>query len=158
MRGYNKEIMQRVINLAAENARSGAGGPFAAAIVKKGEVISIECNMVVNHLDPTAHAEVQAIRSACRLLRSFELKDCDLYTNCEPCPMCFGAIYWAKIKRVYYSSTKQDASNAGFDDALIYNQIDVDPKNRLIPFIKHRVPNTGAEWIAWDEVEDKAEY
>lgn len=158
MRGYNKEIMQRVINLAAENARSSAGGPFAAAVVKKGEIISIECNTVANHLDPTAHAEVQAIRSACRLLRSFELQDCELYTSCEPCPMCFGAIYWAKIKKVYYSSTKENAKEAGFGDSLIYDQIGVEAKKRLIPFVKHREPNSGVEWIAWSEASNKVEY
>src|SRR6202050_5390143 len=113
-------FMARAIELSVENVRSGRGGPFGAVIVQDGSVVSEGANLVTSSNDPTAHAEVIAIREACRKLGIFELKDCELYTSCEPCPMCLGAIYWARPARVYFAGTAADASKAGFDDAYIY--------------------------------------
>src|SRR5689334_16012360 len=115
--------MQRAIELSLENVRSGAGGPFAALVVRNGSVVATGTNQVTAAQDPTAHAEVVAIRSACQALHNFQLSDCELYTTCEPCPMCMGAIYWARLARVYYANTRDDAARIGFDDTLIYNQL-----------------------------------
>ena len=119
----NEAIMNAVINQAVENVRNG-GGPFAAAIIKDGKIISSCGNSVTKTNDPTAHAEVNAIREACRILKTFELKGCELYTSCEPCPMCLGAIYWSRLDRVYFAADRLDAAEAGFDDRLIYDEIE----------------------------------
>src|SRR4029077_18739341 len=116
------EFMRRAIALALENIRAG-GGPFASVIAKDGRIIAEGANRVTATNDPTAHAEVVAIREACRALKSFQLDDCDLYTTCEPCPMCLGAIYWARPTRVFYACTDADAASAGFDDAFIYEEL-----------------------------------
>src|SRR5713226_3248893 len=117
------DFMQRAIALALENVRSGNGGPFAALIVKENRVIAEGTNRVTSTNDPTAHAEIVAIREACRVLADFQLTGCDLYTTCEPCPMCLGAIYWARTARVFYACLAADAAAAGFDDALIYEEL-----------------------------------
>jgi guanine deaminase len=117
------EYLRRAIGLACENVRSGRGGPFGAVIVRGGEVVAEGVNLVTSSLDPTAHAEVCAIRAACRKLGSFELRGCAIYSSCEPCPMCLGAIYWARLDALYYAATREDAAAAGFDDSLIYNEI-----------------------------------
>jgi len=116
-------FMARAIRLSIENVRSGKGGPFGAIVVKGADIVAEGVNSVSETSDPTAHAEVVAIREACRKLHSFELKGCEIYTSCEPCPMCLGAIYWARPDRVYFGSTAADAAGSGFDDSLIYREI-----------------------------------
>lgn len=118
-----EELMRMAIALAIENVRSGRGGPFAAVVAKDGMVIGRGVNLVTATNDPTAHAEMAAIRAACQALGSFHLADCELYTTCEPCPMCLGAIYWARLERYYYGNTRTDAAKIGFDDARIYQEL-----------------------------------
>lgn len=132
--------MARAIELAIENVRSGRGGPFAAMIVKDGCIVSTGTNQVTSRNDPTAHAEIVAIRAACAALGSFQLDGCDIYTTCEPCPMCFGAIYWARPARVFFGATARDAADAGFDDAFIYQQLGADLAERKIPFAARKIP------------------
>ena len=153
----DKLFINQAIDLATENVRNG-GGPFGAVIVKDGEVIATGVNRVTSNADPTAHAEVQAIRSACAKLGHFELKGCVLYTSCEPCPMCLGAIYWARLDRVVYAGTQTDAAEAGFDDSFIYKEIDLPMSSRSIPFrwdgdIKRLEP-----FDEWRLKSDKVEY
>ena len=116
-------FMERALALSLENVRSGRGGPFAAVVVKDGKIIAEAVNCVTTTNDPTAHAEMMAIRQACQKLQSFELPDCEIYSSCEPCPMCLGAIYWARPARVYFANSAADAAQAGFDDAFIYEEI-----------------------------------
>jgi guanine deaminase len=130
----NNAFMQDAIQRAVESVRSGRGGPFGAVVVKDGRVISTGINLVTSTNDPTAHAEVTAIREACRLLGTFQLSGCELYTSCEPCPMCLGAIYWARPDRVYFAATARDASEAGFDDSFIYEELKHAHRERKIPF------------------------
>ena len=142
--------MYAAISLAFEGMKKHGGGPFGAVVVKAGKIIGKGHNSVTATQDPTAHAEIMAIREACKTLDHFQLNDCDLYTTCEPCPMCLGAIYWARPDRVYYACTKEDAADAGFDDAFVYQEIDLIPESRQIPFIS--VDNQEAlklfqEWI-----------
>lgn len=153
----DKLFINQAIDLATENVRNG-GGPFGAVIVKDGEVIATGVNRVTSNADPTAHAEVQAIRSACAKLGHFELKGCVLYTSCEPCPMCLGAIYWARLDRVVYAGTQTDAAEAGFDDSFIYKEIALPMSSRSIPFrcdddIKRLEP-----FDEWRLKSDKVEY
>ena len=126
-------FMQEAIRLAAENNKTGNGGPFGAVIVKNGKIIARGHNEVTSSNDPTAHAEIVAIRNACASLSSFQLDGCEIYSSCEPCPMCLGAIYWARPAKIYFAATRADAADAGFDDSLIYQEIALDPKQRLIP-------------------------
>src|SRR6202046_179086 len=128
-------FMARALALSLENVRSGRGGPFGAVIVRGGKIIAEGVNSVTATNDPTAHAEMVAIREACRKLGSFELTGCEIYTSCEPCPMCLGAIYWARPDRVYFGSTAEDAANAGFDDSFIYREISQLHAQRKIPMI-----------------------
>src|SRR5467141_4730286 len=127
------DFMRRAIALGLENVRTGRGGPFAALVVKDGSVVAEGANRVTTTNDPTAHAEVVAIREACRRLGDFQLRGCDLYTTCEPCPMCLGAIYWARTARTFYAATAADAAQAGFDDAFIYDELKIAPAGRRIP-------------------------
>src|SRR6267378_8170351 len=127
------DFMRCAIALALENVHSGSGGPFAAVIAKEGRIIAEGANRVTRTNDPTAHAEVVAIREACRVLADFQLRGCDLYTTCEPCPMCLGAIYWARPARTFYAATAADAAAAGFDDAFIYDEMKIAPATRRIP-------------------------
>jgi len=113
-------FMRRALALAEENVRSGRGGPFGSVIVRNGEIVGEGSNQVTSLHDPTAHAEISAIRNACQALRSFSVAGCEIYTNCEPCPMCLAAIYWARLDRVYYANTRDDAAGIGFDDAFFY--------------------------------------
>ena len=129
----SETFMQRAIALALANVNSGSGGPFAALLVKDDRVIAEGTNRVTATNDPTAHAEIVAIREACRCLGQFQLTDCDLYSTCEPCPMCFGAIYWARPARIFYAATAADASSAGFDDAFIYDELRQPANARRIP-------------------------
>jgi tRNA(Arg) A34 adenosine deaminase TadA len=132
--GMDNSFMQEAIRLAVENVRSGRGGPFGAIVVKEGRVIAAGTNSVTSANDPTAHAEVNAIREACRALGAFQLTGCEIYTSCEPCPMCLGAIYWARPDRVYFAATASDAAKAGFDDSFIYEELKRPHNERKIPF------------------------
>jgi guanine deaminase len=119
----NKKFMERAVELSIQNVKENHGGPFAAVVVKDGKIVAEGVNTVTATNDPTAHAEVVAIREACRALGAYELSGCDIYTSCEPCPMCVGAIYWARPARVYYANTAADAAEAGFNDAYIYREL-----------------------------------
>ena len=150
--------MARAIELALANVRSGRGGPFAAIVVKDGRIAAEGVNLVASSNDPTAHAEVIAIRAACHALGSFQLGGCEIYTTCEPCPMCLGAIYWARLDRVYYGCCAQDAAAAGFDDAFIYRQLALDPALRKPPFVPLMREEALACFRAWREKPDRINY
>jgi tRNA(Arg) A34 adenosine deaminase TadA len=150
--------MARAIELALENIRSGLGGPFAALIVKDGRIVAEGTNRVTSSNDPTAHAEVVAIRAACVALGSFQLEGCDLYTTCEPCPMCLGAIYWARPARVYFGCTAADASAAGFDDAFIYEQLALPLEERTIPFLEMMRDESLVCFREWSTKADRIDY
>lgn len=129
----NDEFMKRAITLSEQNVSSLKGGPFGAVVVLNDEVIGEGTNLVTCTNDPTAHAEIVAIRAACKKLNNFDLSGASIYTSCEPCPMCLSAIYWARIEKIYYANTRSDAARIQFDDDLIYNEIPKDPRNRKIP-------------------------
>src|SRR3989475_9922677 len=152
------EFMRRAIALALENVRSGNGGPFAAVIVKEDRIIAKGTNRVTLTNDPTAHAEVVAIREACRVLRDFQLAGCDPYTTCEPCPMCLGAIYWARPARIFYAATASDAAGAGFDDAFIYDELKIALAGRRIPMTQLFRDDALAIFSAWKQQENKTPY
>lgn len=153
-----ERFLKEAIELARANVESGKGGPFAALIVRNGEVIAAAGNSVTSTNDPTAHAEVNAIREACSRLGTFQLDDCEIYSSCEPCPMCLGAIYWARLKKVYYAATKEEASEAGFDDGFIYREIEKSPNHRSIPFVHVPVDHAGMPFRVWHETETKISY
>lgn len=152
-----KEFLSRAIELASENVDLG-GGPFGAVIVRNGEVIAEAANRVTLDNDPTAHAEVEAIRKAGLAIGNFDLSDCEIYASCEPCPMCLGAIYWARIQAVYYASDRNEAEQAGFDDSLIYDELAKLPEQRTITM--ERIKEQGAEALfrKWKEKTDKTAY
>ncbi len=154
---YDEKFMHEAINLSIENIDKG-GGPFGAVIVKDGKVVATGANGVTLNNDPTAHAEVTAIRNACQKLNTFDLSGCEIYSSCEPCPMCLSAIYWARIDILYYGNTKQDAADIGFDDSFIYEELDLKPDERRL--ISRHV--LGKEAIKafqkWEEKSDKIEY
>lgn len=129
----NQEFMKMAIEFAEYNITNGLGGPFGAVIVKDGVLIAGSANKVIPENDPTAHAEMAAIRLACKKLNTYNLSGCEIYTSCEPCPMCLGAIYWARIDKIYYANTKVDAAEIGFDDYFIYEEMNCDMPNRKIP-------------------------
>lgn len=129
----NKEFMRKAIELSVENVKNG-GGPFGAVIVKGDEIVATGVNRVTAHNDPTAHAEVSAIREACRRLGTFDLSGCEIYTSCEPCPMCLGAIYWAHLDKIYYGNNKDDAADIGFDDSFIYEELALPVKTARKPW------------------------
>ena len=151
-------FMARAIALAVQNVRSGRGGPFGAVVVKNGKIVAEGANQVTSANDPSAHAEIVAIRKACRKLGSFELRGCQIYTSCEPCPMCLGAIYWARPSRVYYASTKRDAERAGFDDSLIYREIKRPLSRRRLPMTPLMRREALAAFAAWSVAVGKVEY
>jgi len=157
-RNVKKHFMARAIALSIDNVRSGGGGPFGAVIVRNGRIIAEAANCVTLINDPTAHAEVTAIRKACRKLHKFELKDCEIYTSCEPCPMCVGAIYWARLRRVYYAGTASDAAKAGFDDQFIYREIARKPDRRKISMVRLMHKDALAGFRAWKESGEKVLY
>jgi guanine deaminase len=150
-------FMARAIQLSIENVHSG-GGPFGAVIVRDGSIIAEGTNQVASSLDPTAHAEVVAIREACRKLGAFRLQNCEIYTSCEPCPMCLGAIHWAHLSRVYFAAGAGDASKAGFDDSLIYQEITQPYSRRRIPMIQLMREDALAAFRAWEEKPNKIAY
>jgi guanine deaminase len=151
-------FMARALALSLENVRSGQGGPFGAVIVKEDQIIAEGMNCVTTMNDPTAHAEMVAIRAACRKLGSFELPDCEIYSSCEPCPMCLGAIYWARPARVYFANSASDAAEAGFDDAFIYQELGVPHAERKIPMLRLKHDNALDAFRAWREQSDKIRY
>ena len=143
--------MQRAIDLAVENVRLQQGGPFGAVIVKDGHIIAEGTNLVTTTNDPTAHAEVITIRRACTALNSFQLDGCDLYTSCEPCPMCLGAIYWARPAQIFFSGTHKDAAEFGFDDSFIYQQTRLPVEQRHIPMKQLLAEEALAAFLEWRE-------
>ena len=151
-------FMDRAIQLSLENVRSGRGGPFGCVVVKQGNVVSEGVNQVTATNDPTAHAEVLAIRQACQKLRCFELSGCELYTSCEPCPMCLGAIYWARISKVYFGNRAADAAKIGFDDSAIYAEIKQPHAEREIPMIQMMHREALAAFRAWEAHPGKIVY
>ena len=154
--------MNRFMQMAIEEARlgitNGHGGPFGAVIVKNGEIVATGWNNVTSSNDPTAHAEVTAIRNACKKLNTFDLSGCELYTSCEPCPMCLSAIYWARIEKIYYANTRKDAADINFDDDFIYNEIPLDIKDRKIPMIQIGREEAIKVFEDWAKKVDKTEY
>lgn len=151
-------FMFEAIELSIRNVKEGKGGPFAAIVVKDGRVISRGTNLVTSTSDPTAHAEIVAIREACKVLKSFQLVGCELYTSCEPCPMCMGAIYWARPARVYFGSTRKDAAKIGFDDSFIYNELTKSISRRKIPLIQCMREEALAAFREWQQKDDKISY
>ena len=150
--------MARAIQLAIENVRSNSGGPFGAVVVKDGAIIAEGTNRVTATNDPTAHAEVVAIREACVRLSLFELRGCEVFTSCEPCPMCLGAIYWARPLRVYFGSTAADAARIGFDDSLIYSEIQQPHSERKIPMVQIMGAEALEAFRAWLDQPDRRPY
>lgn len=153
----DKKYMQRAIELAEESVKRG-GGPFGAVIVRNGELVAEGSNCVTIDNDPTAHAEVSAIRNACKSLNTFDLSGCEVYTSCEPCPMCLSAIYWARAERIYYGCSKEDAKEIGFDDSFIYEQIELKPEERSIPSQQVLHSEALSAFRMWDDKEDKTRY
>lgn len=150
--------LERCIQLAKAQANSGQGGPFAALVVKNGEVIAEGCNQVTSTNDPSAHAEVVAIRAACQKLDSYQLDGCEIYSSCEPCPMCLGAIFWARPTAVYFAATRMQAAAAGFDDEFIYEQIKLVGAERQIPFLHHPVASSNDPFEYWQQCSHKLDY
>ncbi len=149
--------MREAVRLSVENVKNG-GGPFGALIVKDGELVATGVNRVTDSCDPTAHAEVNAIRSACKKLHTFNLEGCELYTSCEPCPMCLGAIYWAHLDKVYYGNTKDDAKKIGFDDSFIYDELAVPRAERCLKTEALLRDEAIEAFRLWMNTEDKTEY
>ena len=153
----DKTFMREAIRLADESVKNG-GGPFGAVIVKDGEIVAGSANSVTIDNDPTAHAEVNTIRQACRKLGTFDLSDCVIYSSCFPCPMCLGAIYWARIKRIYYGNTKKDAADIDFADDFIYKELELHKENRSVPLISLLRDEAIKTFMAWKQKEDRVEY
>ena len=151
-------FMREAIRLSEDKMRQGYGGPFGAVVVRNGEIVARGFNNVLISKDPTAHAEVDAIRKASEALDTFDLSDCELYTSCEPCPMCLGAIYWARFRKVYYGNTRQDAANIGFDDALIYEEIGKPLAERKIPMQQLLPGEARKVFEAWEQNADRKNY
>ena len=151
------ELMQRAIELSVQNVQQG-GGPFGAVIARHGEVLAEGVNRVTANHDPTAHAEVQASREAARRLGTFDLTGCDIYASCEPCPMCLGAIYWARLDHLYYAATQHDAAGAGFDDAFIYHELALDPKERSLSTQQLLHGEALQAFDDWRDKEDRTDY
>ena len=152
-----EELMRRAIELSENSVRNG-GGPFGAVIAKDGEIIAEGSNKVTINNDPTAHAEVRAIRNACKILNTFELANCVIYTSCEPCPMCLGAIYWARLSKIFYANDRKDAAEIGFDDDFIYEEIAIEPQYRKKPseiLLRNEAINAFRMWTLKD---DKTKY
>lgn len=158
MTEQDKEFMRRAIELAQNGIDADAGGPFGAVVVRDGAIVGEGCNRVTSSNDPTAHAEIVAIREACRNLNSFQLDGCTLYTSCEPCPMCLGAIYWARPARFFYACTRADAAHVGFDDDFIYEEIVLPLERRSIPTINFLREEGLKVFENWANKTDKTEY
>lgn len=152
-----KRFMLQAIKASLTNVDKG-GGPFGAVIVKDGEVVAVGTNRVTCNNDPIAHAEVSAIRKACKKLKTFDLSGCEIYTSCEPCPMCLGAIYWARIDKIYYGNTKEDAANIGFDDSFIYQELSLRKEDRKVKMLQYLPEEAIKTFVRWSEKDDKVEY
>ena len=153
-----QDLMREAIRLAEEGMQAGRGGPFGCVVVRHGEIVGRGNNCVTSTNDPTAHAEVTAIREACSRLGTFQLSDCELYASCEPCPMCLAAIYWARIPVVYYANTRADAAAIGFDDEFIYQQMPLPPEQRSITMTSLLREEAQAGFRAWEAKPDKVRY
>ena len=154
----HQKFMMMAIALSESNVVKGLGGPFGAVITKNGELIAQSANTVVPSNDPTAHAEIAAIRLACTALNTFDLTGCTIYTSCEPCPMCLGAIYWARLDKMYYGNTKKDAANVGFDDDFIYAELDLLPENRKLKSEQILQNKAIVAFEMWAKSESKTHY
>jgi tRNA(Arg) A34 adenosine deaminase TadA len=154
----DERFMAKAIELSIENVKRGNGGPFACVVVRQAEIVATGVNQVTTSNDPTAHAEIVAIREACRKLNAFQLEGCDIYTTCEPCPMCLGAIYWARPARIFFANTREDAKEIGFDDEFIYEQVTLPRDQRSIPFIAMMREEALAAFGLWVEKRDKIVY
>jgi guanine deaminase len=154
----NLEFMRRAIALATQNVISGVGGPFAAVVVRQGRIVGEGVNTVTAANDPTAHGEVNAIRAACKELDSFSLAGCELYTSCQPCPMCLAACYWARVDAIFYGADAADAARAGFDDAFLYEEFRKDDSVRALPATQLLGDEAWASFAAWIESESKIKY
>lgn len=154
---FQQKFMDRAVELSSQNIDNG-GGPFGAVIVKNGAIIAEGANGVTRNNDPTAHAEVTAIRAACQVLNSFNLEGCEIYTSCEPCPMCLSAIYWAHLDKIYYANTKEDAAHIDFDDQFIYEELKKTYENRSIPIIKIDNSNAIKAFQKWEFNLEKIKY
>src|SRR3979411_2034691 len=154
----DNSFMARAIKLSIENVLSDRGGPFGAVVVKDGTIVAEGTNQVTSTKDPTAHAEVVAIRDACKKLGVFDLEGCEIYTSCEPCPMCLGAIYWARLSRIYFANADADASQIGFDDSLIYRELAQPHSQRKIPMIQMMREEALAAFRAWESKSNKIAY
>jgi len=157
MKKNENGFMREAIRLSRESVKNG-GGPFGAVIVKNGEIIAAASNNVTQNNDPTAHAEVSAIREAAKKLNTFNLSGCEIYSSCEPCPMCLGAVYWAHLDKLYFANTKQDAKDIGFDDSFIYEEIDLPYEKRSIPNIQILREEAIEAFKDWEQKEDKTKY
>jgi tRNA(Arg) A34 adenosine deaminase TadA len=153
-----EELMRRTIDLAVDNVRRRMGGPFAALVVREGRVIAEGTNRVTTANDPTAHAEIVAVRAACDRLGTFDLAGCEVYASCEPCPMCLGALYWARIDRLWFAADREAAAAAGFDDALIYREVPLPPEQRELPTSRLPTEAAGEPFAAWAQLVDRVEY
>lgn len=158
MENSPERFMKEAILLSRENIKKATGGPFGAVIVKDGKIIAGGANQVTTQNDPTAHAEIEAIRAACRKLNSFILEGCEIYTSCEPCPMCLSAIYWARIDKIYYANTRKDAAELNFDDEFLYNEINKPNHDRKIPMIQILRDDAYPVFKEWVSKEDKIHY
>ncbi len=154
----DQQFMQQAIDIATHNVDSQNGGPYGAVIIKNGQLIAASGNCVTSQNDPTAHAEVMAIRLACEKLNDFQLTDCTLYTSCEPCPMCLGAIYWSRLKQVYYACNREDAAKAGFDDSFIYDEIALAADQRHIPMHYLHIADAEKPFQHWNSLNEKILY
>ncbi len=154
----NSDFMREAIELAREKSQAGEGGPFGAVIVKNGEIIARGWNRVTSTNDPTAHAEIVAIRNGCRQLETFDLGGCEIYVNCEPCPMCLAAIYWANIERIYYGATAKDAADIGFADDRIYRELKLPPESRSLAMTQLMRREVLPVFAQWQAMEDKVMY
>ncbi len=152
-----EELMRKAIELSVENVQNG-GGPFGAVIAKDGQIVATGVNRVTSNCDPTAHAEVSAIRAACEKLKTFDLSGYEIYTSCEPCPMCLGAIYWAHLDKMYYGNNKTDAKNIGFDDSFIYDELELPKDRRKLPSEIVLPEEAIKAFDMWMKKEDKVEY
>ena len=150
--------MRRAIALALENVSSGRGGPFGAVVVREGAIIAEGTNLVTVSNDPSAHAEMVAVRAACRALASFQLAGCEIYSSCEPCPMCLGVIYWARPDKVFFGVTAEDAAAIGFDDSFIYRELQLPRSERSIPMVQMMREDALAAFRAWQAKPDKVPY
>ncbi|SKB28146.1 nucleoside deaminase [Daejeonella lutea] len=157
-RSEHEQFMRLAIKLSEKNVKNALGGPFGAAIVRDGKIIAKSGNKVTTTLDPTAHAEVSAIRIACKKLKTFDLSGCVIYTSCEPCPMCLSAIYWARLDKVYFANTKQDAQHIGFDDQFIYDEISLPMSDRKLKIEQMFRDEAQAVFRLWEESDLKINY